>query len=797
MCDTDRLNRSLRLGLTFDERREADGTLVRIGSIRKFGLTIRWEERDFTFVAPERFSQERKYLSGPVSTSSLACRIEPTDTGCSVHYTLTIVPRSFLVRPVVAAETSLTTKPSFDRSMRELEKLLTGQSHSYDPPPPPIGREATERLESGTSDLFPRVAEALRQRILRAPLTDQARIRPLEMARELELAEDEVVAEFLRAVQAGVLEMSWEILCPSCQAPKAGSETLRMDLETHCVACDVRYDATFPDSVDVVFRPHPAIRSTDVEVACLLSPARTPHVVAKEEVRPGDTHRFVLELGVGGHRIDTDPWFGGASLEVEAGVRSGQLTADLTSEGLRPTTFRVRPGRVLIALRNRTDEPLTAIVQKIRRPPFTLTAGRLLQLPKAAELLPPEAVAPGLTMHAGVGVVVALARFSGPKGDAVHLRVYADEAGAQAFLATWDGAVDVGLGVARGPVTTLVDGDRTSYVGKAVDRAVQLLRTAGGGRMRLDASVELSLEGTFDDGDGYRDLRLRVLDDRRAEAFQVEAETRGPERQQLGPYVVDEELGRGGMGRVFAAKAPDGRDVVVKTLLPALAADPEHTQRFYDEARISHGIQHPNVVRVLDWGTAATGEVYLVMERIEGRELEERLCEGTLSVEESRSIGVQVLRALHAAHDAGVVHRDIKPPNILLGPDGHVTVIDFGIAHPIGEKDALAERGIVVGSPRYMSPEQVMRRPLDGRSDLYSVAVVVFECITGEVPFDGDGARAQAMARVYGEPKSFEQRGASEVPRSVRKVVERALQGDVTERFSDAVSMAEALSGED
>ncbi len=800
VSDTDRLNRSLRLGLSFEERREANGELVRTGSITRFGMTIRWSERDFDFRAPVRLTHERRYDQGPVERSRLEIRIERLPSGSRLHYHLLLEPRSILFYPVVLADFRLSTRPAFDRSLAELKKLLAGEPNRYDPPPPPLDARRQAQLDAGLAPLGPPIAQALRHHILQAPLVRQARIRPLEFAAREGLDPDEVVVAFLRAVRAGALELAWELLCPSCKAPKGGSDTLSLDLETHCSSCNIRYDASFPESVEAVFRPHRAIRVVGLDVACLLSPARTPHVIFQAPLDAEQTLEFTLELRPGGYRIDTSPWFGGASIEVRPVLRAARITADLTEEGVQPAVFRVRPGPVTIVLRNRLDLSVRLSVQRVKRPDYMLSAGRLLEIPEARALLPERSVADALDTALVSLVVVALHKVREGAQNQIALRTFSSPEEALAFLQTWDGDPTIGFGVAHGPVTMLHQGLRETPTGRTVERALNLLRSAGGGRIRVDASVDFgdALEQVADTtpGPSWYDLHLRALVDRRAAA--AEQATRADDEPStttpatIGPYTIVSLLGRGGMGRVFHARTPDGEAVVLKTLLPHWAAHPNHVQRFYNEAFLTQRIEHPNVVRVLDYGTSGD-TVYMVMEKIDGEELEARLCRGKMDVPSVLHIGEQVLRALHAAHRRGIVHRDIKPQNILLTPDGGVKVIDFGIAVEIGADDELAKRRILVGSPPYMSPEQVLFHPLDGRSDQFSLACVLFECLCGLPPFDGSTPRAMALARVYGTAKSLAERGLENPPRALEAVLERALAKEAEHRYEDALRMAEAL----
>src|SRR4051812_9716625 len=205
-------------------------------------------------------------------------------------------------------------------------------------------------------------------------------------------------------------------------------------------------------------------------------------------------------------------------------------------------------------------------------------------------------------------------------------------------------------------------------------------------------------------------------------------------------YEVLEELGRGGMAVVFRARDRQlDREVAVKVLPFALAHDGEVVERFQREARLAAALEHPNIVPIYRVGR--NGDViYFAMKLVRGQSLSEHITtRGRLPAAEVRRVLLETAGALGAAHRRGIVHRDVKPDNIMLDEDGRCVVMDFGIARSASDSKLTAS-GMSLGTPRYMSPEQARARELDGRSDLYSLGVVGYHCLVGRTPFDGDDA---------------------------------------------------------
>jgi len=215
-------------------------------------------------------------------------------------------------------------------------------------------------------------------------------------------------------------------------------------------------------------------------------------------------------------------------------------------------------------------------------------------------------------------------------------------------------------------------------------------------------------------------------------------------------YHIEKKLGEGGMGAVYLGEhVKMGRMSAIKVMTQSMASDPEAIARFNREAANAARINHPNVCAIYDFGETEDGIIYLAMEFIEGESLSEMLrSEGALELERAAEILRQTGEALQAAHDLGIVHRDLKPDNIMLARarDGTdvVKVVDFGIAKAMtGEEgQKVTKTGLVVGTPEYMSPEQLSGDVLNGRSDIYSLALVFFRMVAGALPFQAETTRA-------------------------------------------------------
>ncbi len=263
-------------------------------------------------------------------------------------------------------------------------------------------------------------------------------------------------------------------------------------------------------------------------------------------------------------------------------------------------------------------------------------------------------------------------------------------------------------------------------------------------------------------------------------------------RVVFGAYELQELVGEGGMALVYKARHQlTGQIVAVKMLPPELASYPEVRARFVDEARTLARLEHPNIVHLINFAEEL-GRLCLVMQFAEGQTLEDILdAKGRITGQEAARIAREVLAALGHAHQQGVVHRDIKPSNIIVRPDGTVKVTDFGIAK-IARDTKLTQTGQTMGTVRYMSPEQVRGGDIDGRSDLYSLGVTLYECVVGRTPFDGDTHFAIMSQHLSAEPAPPIEAGAR-VSKAFEAVILKALAKDPLDRFQTAEEMARAL----
>jgi serine/threonine-protein kinase len=263
--------------------------------------------------------------------------------------------------------------------------------------------------------------------------------------------------------------------------------------------------------------------------------------------------------------------------------------------------------------------------------------------------------------------------------------------------------------------------------------------------------------------------------------------------KQLGNYQIVGELGRGGMAVVYRAFQPSlNRYVAIKVLPPHLGHDKEFVERFQREALASAQLRHPNIVVIHDVGHQQ-GIYFIVMELLEGHTLKQIVEEeGALSVERANRIVEQLAAALDYAHQRGFVHRDVKPANIFVGKDDHVTLTDFGIAKAASEAKQLTRTGMLMGTPEYMSPEQAEGERVDYRTDLYAVGVVLYQMLVGQVPFRGTTPHAILHAVIYEPPAPLRQL-RQDLPPAIETVVLTAIDKRPERRYQSGEELAADL----
>jgi aminoglycoside phosphotransferase (APT) family kinase protein len=268
--------------------------------------------------------------------------------------------------------------------------------------------------------------------------------------------------------------------------------------------------------------------------------------------------------------------------------------------------------------------------------------------------------------------------------------------------------------------------------------------------------------------------------------------------QRLGPYEIVSAIGSGGMGAVYRARDPRlGRDVAIKVISPTAGPIDEMVARFEREARAVAALNHPNILALHDIGNE-DGVIYAVMELLEGETLRQRLASGRLAAVKIIDYAIQILRGLAAAHERGIVHRDLKPENLFITRDGHVKILDFGLAqHESAENGTFDNRatkfttgrGVVVGTPAYMAPEQLVGEAATVRSDLFSFGVIVYEMLTGSHPFVRSTVSETAIAILREDPQSPIQASAG-VPVVVARMLERCVEKRAADRPASARDLA-------
>lgn len=272
-----------------------------------------------------------------------------------------------------------------------------------------------------------------------------------------------------------------------------------------------------------------------------------------------------------------------------------------------------------------------------------------------------------------------------------------------------------------------------------------------------------------------------------------------------GRYEVKKKLGEGGMSYVYLAREIATKETVaIKVLSPKLSNEQSSVERLRREAGLAMRLEHPNVCKILRLGETEDGLIYLVMPFLEGELLSDREIKGgPMPLEQGMQLLIQMCRGLHHAHELHIIHRDLKPENVMLVADPEVqggtraVVMDFGLAKERRAEPEVAKltaTGIVLGTPEFMSPEQIRGKPLDGRSDVYALGILAFEMFTGQLPFQGRSAQEMMIARLRGNALPLRQ-AKPDLPAKLEQIIAKALETEPEKRWESMSAFAEALSG--
>src|SRR5260370_14640226 len=271
--------------------------------------------------------------------------------------------------------------------------------------------------------------------------------------------------------------------------------------------------------------------------------------------------------------------------------------------------------------------------------------------------------------------------------------------------------------------------------------------------------------------------------------------------QLFGHYRVLEKIGSGGMGEVFRARDERlGRDVALKLIRPASSNNPDHLRRFEQEARAAAALNHPNILAIYDVGFEGTTP-YIVSELLEGKNLRQRLSEGTIPVREAADYALQIAQGLTAAHDRLIVHRDLKPENLFLTNDGRVKILDFGVAklqtpaeetRSIESLTTVTKHGTVIGTVAYMSPEQLRAKPVDHRSDIFSFGAILYEMMAGSRAFhcETEVDTITGVCRCSAAATPIDE---AAIPPAYQDIVKHCPEKDPGNRFQSAKELAFAF----
>jgi len=376
--DTERLLAAAGVAHAYYDEALPDGGVRRIGRAHVGNKRLEWEEPPFQFVRPQWLRSERNFRAGPTKQLVLLVRLKPRgDGGTDVRFSVEITPRSALHRPAVELGLARQVRANMGRALPMLMERLEQPELAFGPMCEVLDEEQTERIRSACAPLSERAfAEGLEQLLLTGSNADLVHIAPYALARKLGLDPDGCVHGCVEAVEAGILAMQWELLCPFCRGTRAAPDDLR---RVHCPACNIFFDGTFPDALELSFRPVESLRQVAAAPSCPGSPVWRPHTMLQECLQPGVELRREVELEPGICRVRAWPMRGAASLDVRPGGPD-EIVIELRPTGVLPIRQTVGTGRVTVVLKSSEARPVDIAIERRTIGGQVLTAGRVREL---------------------------------------------------------------------------------------------------------------------------------------------------------------------------------------------------------------------------------------------------------------------------------------------------------------------------------------------------------------------------------------------------------------------------------
>ena len=405
VADTNRVNQYAGLPeFTFRYVPEEDGGSHQIGETRYMGWRLRWDEHPFEWIEGRKFEVLRSYHNGPLKDFRTTVELQPTPEGSLLIQTIVCQPRWFFVTPALYWEVGVTYKRRFVAAYQKIEKFLQGDSQAplenvpRQAIPPGRIQAIQQRMEKASGKLLlPRLIEAIET----LPDEEVDRMRPFVFADRWAKDRCEVLKLFLQASQAGLIDLSWDVICPGCRGAPERHESLKnMKLEAHCPACNIKYDTDFAESVEITFRPNPSIRKVEVVRYCSGGPMNAPHVVAQQQIPPGQARTINLTLQPWRYRVRSLKLTSETFLRIERGTTASSATIRLHRPTLEPETLELGP-EVALTLKNEDSKPITVLIERVAGNEQAATAAMVIAMNEFRTLFSEEVLAPDTPISVG------------------------------------------------------------------------------------------------------------------------------------------------------------------------------------------------------------------------------------------------------------------------------------------------------------------------------------------------------------------------------------------------------------